>query len=250
MAESTDAAALRGTTQRMSPMRRTIGHRMLESLSTSAQLTSVVEADVTGTADLRRRMSEHVAKSAGVKLTLLPFFAVAALRALRDHPVINASIEPEQRHVSYHDSEDLSVAVDTPRGLLAPVIENAGELNVIELACKIADVAARAREGKCAPDELQGGTFTITNTGSRGSLIDTPIINQPQVAILGTGAVVERPVVMRTAGAGSEVVVRAMMHLSLSYDHRLVDGSDAARYLGDVKRSLETVESLVPDESA
>jgi 2-oxoglutarate dehydrogenase E2 component (dihydrolipoamide succinyltransferase) len=230
---------LRGTTERMSRARQLIARRMVESLQTSAQLTTVVEVDVTAIARLRDRAKADFEAREGVKLTFLPFFALAAVEALKVHPRLNASIEPDGNQVTYHDAEHLGIAVDTERGLMVPVIRNAGDLNVGGLARKIADLASRTRGGQVSPDDLAGGTFTLTNTGSRGALFDTPIINQPQVAILGTGTVVRRPVVVQDPALGEVIAVRSMVYLALSYDHRLVDGADAARFLGTVKARLE-----------
>ena len=230
-------SALRGTTQRMSRPRQVIAQRMVESLRVSAQLTTVVEADVTAIARLRDRAKADFEAREGVKLTFLPFFALAAVEALKMHPKLNAVINGDQ--VTYHDAEHLGVAVDTERGLMVPVIHNAGDLNIGGLARKIGDLAQRTRSGQVGPDELAGGTFTLTNTGSRGALFDTPIINQPQVAILGTGTVVRRPVVVKDAALGEVIAVRSMVYLALTYDHRLVDGADAARFLTTVKNRLE-----------
>ncbi len=232
-------SALRGTTQRMSRPRQVIAQRMVESLQTSAQLTTVVEVDVTSIARLRDRAKAGFEAREGVKLTFLPFFAQAAVEALKVHPKLNAVIDAENAQVTYHDAEHLGIAVDTERGLMVPVIHNAGDLNIGGLARKISDVAARTRSGQVGPDELAGGTFTLTNTGSRGALFDTPIINQPQVGILGVGTVVKRPVVVEDAALGEVIAVRSMVYLALTYDHRLVDGADAARFLVTVKNRLE-----------
>jgi pyruvate dehydrogenase E2 component (dihydrolipoamide acetyltransferase) len=230
-------SALRGTTQRMSRPRQVIAQRMVESLHVSAQLTTVVEADVTAIARLRTAARQDFEAREGVKLSFLPFFALAAVEALKVHPKLNAVIDGDQ--VTYHDAEHLGIAVDTERGLMVPVIHSAGDLNIGGLARKISDLASRARSGKVAPDELAGGTFTLTNTGSRGALFDTPIINQPQVAILGTGTVVKRPVVVEDPALGEVIAVRSMVYLALTYDHRLVDGADAARFLTTVRNRLE-----------
>jgi pyruvate dehydrogenase E2 component (dihydrolipoyllysine-residue acetyltransferase) len=230
-------SALRGTTQRMSRPRQVIAQRMVESLHVSAQLTTVVEADVTAIARLRAAAKQDFEAREGVKLNFLPFFALAAVEALKVHPQLNAVIDGDQ--VTYHDAEHLGIAVDTERGLMVPVIHSAGDLNIGGLARKISDLADRTRSGKVGPDELAGGTFTLTNTGSRGALFDTPIINQPQVAILGTGAVVKRPVVVTDPALGEVIAVRSMVYLALTYDHRLVDGADAARFLATVKNRLE-----------
>ncbi|MDP9444140.1 MAG: 2-oxoglutarate dehydrogenase, E2 component, dihydrolipoamide succinyltransferase, partial [Actinomycetota bacterium] len=230
---------LRGRTEKMSRLRKLIAARMVESLQTSAQLTTVVEVDVTGIARLRERVKDDFASREGVKLSFLPFFAKAAIDALKSHPSLNATIDTEAGEVTYFDAEHLSIAVDTERGLLSPVIKDAGDLSISGLARKIADLAERTRTNKITPDELSGGTFTLTNTGSRGALFDTPIINQPQVAILGTGAVVKRAVVIDDPNLGETIAVRQMAYLSLTYDHRLVDGADAARFLTAVKQRLE-----------
>ena len=230
-------SSLRGTTQRMSRPRQVIAQRMVESLHVSAQLTTVVEADVTAIARLRDLAKQDFEAREGVKLSFLPFFALAAVEALKVHPKLNAVIDGDQ--VTYHDAEHVGIAVDTERGLMVPVIHNAGDLNIGGLARKIGDLANRTRSGQVAPDELAGGTFTLTNTGSRGALFDTPIINQPQVAILGTGTVVKRPVVVTDPALGEVIAVRSMVYLALTYDHRLVDGADAARFLITVKNRLE-----------
>ncbi len=229
-------ASKRGTTEKMSRLRKTIARRMVESLQVSAQLTTVVEVDVTRIARLRDRAKNDFAQREGTKLSFLPFFALAAVEALKAHPTVNASIEDDV--VTYHGGEHLGIAVDTEKGLLVPVLKNAGDLNIAGLARGIADVAERTRSNKIMPDDLAGGTFTITNTGSRGALFDTPIINQPQVAILGTGAVVKRPIVV-TAEDGETIAIRSMVYLALSYDHRIVDGADAARFLTTMKQRLE-----------
>ena len=228
---------LRGTTVTMSRLRKVIAERMLESLHVSAQLTTVVEVDVTAIARLRDRAKASFEAREGTKLSFLPFFAVAVCEALKQHPVLNASVNGDQ--ITYHNAEHLGIAVDTERGLLVPVIRDAGDLNMGGVARKITDVAARTRDNKISPDELGGGTFTITNTGSRGALFDTPIINQPQVAILGLGAVVKRPMVMKGTDGGETIAVRSMVYLGLSYDHRIVDGADAARFLVTLKDRLE-----------
>ncbi|WP_440065293.1 2-oxoglutarate dehydrogenase, E2 component, dihydrolipoamide succinyltransferase [Streptosporangium sp. OZ121] len=229
---------LRGRTEKMSRLRQTIAKRMVESLQVSAQLTSVVEVDVTKIARLRDQAKAEFQRREGVKLTFTPFFALATIEALKQHPKLNATINSETNEVTYFDTEHLGFATDTERGLLVPVIKDAGDLNIAGLARKIADLAERTRTNKVSPDEITGGTFTLTNTGSRGALFDTPILNQPQVGMLGTGAVVKRPVVLDTP-EGEVIAVRSMMYLALSYDHRLVDGADAARFLTTIKRRLE-----------
>ena len=228
---------LRGTTVTMSRLRKVIAARMVESLQVSAQLTTVIEVDVTKIARLRDRSKATFEAREGVKLSFLPFFAVAVCEALKQHPVLNSSVEGDQ--IIYHGAEHLGVAVDTERGLLVPVIHNAGDLNMGGIARKISDLAARTRDNKVTPDELGGGTFTLTNTGSRGALFDTPIINQPQVAILGLGVVVKRPMVVKGEDGGETIAIRSMVYLGLSYDHRVVDGADAARFLVTLKERLE-----------
>jgi len=232
-------STLRGTTEQMSRARQLIAKRMVESLQTSAQLTTVVEADVTAIARLRDLAKADFEAREGVRLSFLPFFALAAVEALKVHPRLNAVIDTASATVTYHDAEHLGIAVDTDRGLMVPVIKKAGDLNIAGLARKIADLAQRTRAGRVSPDDLSGGTFTLTNTGSRGALFDTPIINQPQVAILGTGTVVKRPVVVEDPALGEVIAVRSMVYLALTYDHRLVDGADAARFLVTVKSRLE-----------
>jgi pyruvate dehydrogenase E2 component (dihydrolipoamide acetyltransferase) len=242
-AASAPAAAepspLRGKTEPLSRLRKVIAKRMVESLQVSAQLTTVVEVDVTPIARLRDSVKAEFAAREGVKLSFMPFFAKAAIDALKQHPSLNAAIDTEKGEVTYFDKENLAIAVDTEKGLLTPVIKEAGDLSIAGLARKIADVAERTRTNKITPDELSGGTFTLTNTGSRGALFDTPIINQPQVAILGTGSIVKRPVVIDDPNLGETIAVRSMVFLALTYDHRLVDGADAARYLSEVKQRLE-----------
>jgi len=233
-----EASALRGRTEKMSRLRRVIAERMVESLQTSAQLTTVVEVDVTRIAALRNRVKGDFEAREGVKLSFLPFFCKAAVEALKVYPQINSSIDLQAGTITYHEAENLGIAVDTDRGLLVPVIRDAGDLNIAGIARRIADLAERTRTNKVAPDELSGGTFTVTNTGSRGALFDTPIINMPQVAILGTGSVVKRPVVISDGGQ-DVIAIRSMVYLALSYDHRIVDGADAARFLSAVKARLE-----------
>jgi len=228
---------LRGTTVTMSRLRKVIAARMVESLQVSAQLTTVIEVDVTKIARLRDRAKATFEAREGVKLSFLPFFAVATCEALKQHPVLNSSVEGDQ--IIYHGTEHLGIAVDTERGLLVPVIHSAGDLNMGGIARKISDLAARTRDNKVTPDELGGGTFTLTNTGSRGALFDTPIINQPQVAILGLGAIVKRPMVVKGEDGGETIAIRSMVYLALSYDHRVVDGADAARFLVTLKERLE-----------
>jgi len=233
------ASPLRGTTEKVSRLRKVIAERMTESLHISAQLTQVMEVDVTVIARLREAVKADFLAREGVKLTYLPFFAKAAVDALKQHPKLNANLNTEAGEVTYFDRENIAFAVDTDRGLLTPVVKDAGDLSIAGLAKKIADIAQRTRTNKITPDDLTGGTFTITNLGSFGALFDTPIINQPQVAILGPGAVVKRPVVIDDPNLGETIAVRHMVYLSLTYDHRLVDGADAGRFLADVKQRLE-----------
>ena len=213
---------------------------MVESLQVSAQLTTVVEVDVTRIAGLRSRSKADFEAREGVRLSFLPFFAKAAIDALKTYPQVNASIDTDAGTVTYHEAEHLGIAVDTERGLLVPVIRDAGDLTLAGLARKITDLAERTRGNRITPDELSGGTFTLTNTGSRGALFDTPIINQPQVAILGTGTVVKRAVVVADPDTGADgIAIRSMAYFALTYDHRLVDGADAARFLVAIKQRLE-----------
>ena len=235
---SAEAEQLRGTTQKMSRLRQVISERMVDSLKVSAQLTTVIEADVTRIVALRGAKKEEFQAKTGAKLTFLPFFVKAAIDALKSHPKINASIEGKEVH--YWDHEHIGIAVDAPKGLMVPVIRNAGDLNITGIAKSIADLAARTRGGKIGPDELSGSTFTITNTGSAGALFDTPIINQPEVAILGVGTIVKRPAVIKDADGNEAIAIRSFVYLALSYDHRLVDGADAGRYLSDLKKRLES----------
>jgi 2-oxoglutarate dehydrogenase E2 component (dihydrolipoamide succinyltransferase) len=237
---ASEAANLRGTTQKLSRLRRVIAQRMVESLQISAQLTTLVEVDVTRIAQLRQRAKGDFEAREHVKLSFLPFFVKAAIDTLKVFPQVNASIDTEKGEVTYHDSEHIGIAVDTDRGLIVPVLRNAGDLNLAGLARGIADLAERTRTNKILPDELAGGTFTVTNIGSVGALADTPIINQPQVGILGTGAVVKRPVVVTDELGQDTIAIRSIANLVLTYDHRLVDGADAARFLSAVKRRVET----------
>ncbi len=231
-----EASALRGTTESMSRLRKVLAERAVASMQQSAQLTTVVEVDVTKIAAMRAKVQSAFVAATGTKLNFMPFFTLAAAEALKAHPKLNASIDGE--NITYHASENISFAVDTERGLLTPVIRDASTLTIAQIATQIADLASRTRENKLKPDELGGGTFTLTNTGSRGALFDTPVVFLPQVAILGTGVVSKRAVVVSTP-EGDSIAVRSMVYLALSYDHRLVDGADASRYLVDVKTRLE-----------
>lgn len=231
------SSALRGTREPMSRLRRVLAERAVASMQQTAQLTSVVEVDVTNVANLRERAKNDFLAKTGVKLSFMPFFTLAAAEALRAHPKINSSAEGDQ--IVYHDGENISFAVDTERGLLTPVIREAASLSIAQLAKQIADLADRTRSNQLKPDELSGGTFTVTNTGSRGALFDTPVVFLPQSAILGTGIVTKRPAVVLDASGNEAIAIRSMVYLALSYDHRIIDGADAARYLTDVKRRLE-----------
>ncbi len=233
---------LRGTTEKMSRIRKSIAAHMIDSLHVSAQLTTVVEVDVTSIARLRQAKKAEFEAREGVKLSFLPFFAKATVDALKQYPKLNASIDTDKGEITYHGAEHLAIAVDTEKGLMVPVVHDAGDLNIAGLAKKIADLADRTRNNKVLPDEVTGGTFTLTNTGSRGALFDTPILNQPQVGMLGTGSVVKRPVVIDDANLGETIAVRHMVYLALTYDHRLVDGADAARFLTAIKQRLEAAQ--------
>ena len=231
------ASPLRGTTEPMSRLRKVLAERAVASMVSTAQLTTVVEVDVTKIAQLRQKVQPAFVAKSGGKLNFMPFFALAAAEALRVHPKLNATIDGD--NIVYHGSENISFAVDTEKGLLTPVIRDAASLNIMEIAQQIADKAARTRANQLKPDELGGGTFTLTNTGSRGALFDTPVVFLPQVAILGTGVVTKRPVVVTDANGQDAISIRSMVYLALSYDHRLVDGADASRFLVDVKARLE-----------
>ncbi|AZZ39836.1 2-oxoglutarate dehydrogenase, E2 component, dihydrolipoamide succinyltransferase [Acidipropionibacterium jensenii] len=236
---SAEAAALRGTTEKMSRLRKVIASRMVDSLRVSAQLTATVEVDMTAISRIRKAEKAAFKAREGVGLSYLPFITKAIVEALKQNPKFNARIDTEAGTIEYGASENVGIAVDTPRGLLVPVIKNAGDLNIAGLAHQIGDLAARTRDNKVTPDELAGGTFTITNYGSAGALFDTPIVNQPEVAILGTGALVKRPVVVTNEFGEDTIAIRDMMYISLSYDHRLIDGAVAARFLTGVKNRLE-----------
>ncbi|MBN9327893.1 MAG: 2-oxoglutarate dehydrogenase, E2 component, dihydrolipoamide succinyltransferase, partial [Cellulomonas sp.] len=228
---------LRGTTEKASRLRQIIAERMVEALHTQAQLTTVVEVDVTKVARLRARAKDSFKAREGVNLTFLPFFVLAAVEALKAYPKVNGVLEGNQ--ITYHGSENVGIAVDTERGLVVPVMRDAGDLNLAGVARKIADLAGRTRANKVGPDELSGATFTVTNTGSGGAVIDTPIVPGGTSAILGTGAIVKRPVVVAGEDGADVIAIRSMCYLCLSYDHRLVDGADASRYLMAIKRRIE-----------
>ncbi|SDO76557.1 2-oxoglutarate dehydrogenase E2 component [Microbacterium sp. ru370.1] len=234
-----EVSPLRGTTQKMSRLRKVIAERAVASMQATAQLTTVVEVDVTKVAALRDRFKGEFQQKTGDKLSFLPFFAIAAIEALKTYPIINSTVEGDE--IVYPAQENVAIAVDTERGLLTPVVKDAGEKNIAQLAREIADLAARTRDNKLKPDELAGGTFTLTNTGSRGALFDTPIVFLPQSAILGLGAVVKKPGVVSVDGKDA-ISVRSYVYLALSYDHRIIDGADAARFLGAVKARLEAAQ--------
>ena len=229
----------RGTTEKAPRIRQVIAQRMKESLEVSAQLTQVQEVDMTRVVNVRARSKATFKQQNGVNLTYLPFIATAVTEALKQHPKLNAAYDQDEQKITYHDAEHLALAVDTDRGLLVPVIADAGDLSIPGLAKRIADVGERTRGGKIGPEELSGGTFTITNIGSVGALFDTPIINQPQVAILGTGTIEKRPKVVTDADGNDAIAIRHLMYLSLTYDHRIVDGADAGRFLQTLKARLE-----------
>ncbi|HEU4849619.1 MAG TPA: 2-oxo acid dehydrogenase subunit E2 [Terrimesophilobacter sp.] len=231
-----ETSPLRGTTVPMSRLRKVVAERAVISMQTSAQLTTVVEVDVTAVAKLRDEVKGDFQKKTGNKLSFLPFFTLAAAEALKAFPIINATIDGE--NIVYPGQENISIAVDTERGLLTPVIRNASDLDIAQLGGEIADLAARTRDNRLKPDELAGGTFTVTNTGSRGALFDTPVVFLPQSAILGTGIVAKKPVVVSDNGLDA-IAIRSVVYLALSYDHRIVDGADAARFLVAVKDRLE-----------
>ncbi|WP_433529287.1 2-oxoglutarate dehydrogenase, E2 component, dihydrolipoamide succinyltransferase [Micromonospora sp. CA-263727] len=232
-------SAKRGTTEKLPRIRAAIAKRMQQSLHEMAQLTTVIEVDVTKIAKLRAQAKESFVARHGVKLSFLPFFALAAIEALQTYPIVNARMDLDGGTITYPEAENLGIAVDTERGLLVPVIHNAGDLNLGGIAKRVADLAERTRTNKISPDEIAGATFTLTNTGSRGALFDTPIVPSPQSAMLGTGAVVKRPVVVNDPDLGEVIAVRQMVYLALSYDHRLIDGADAARFLVAIKERLE-----------
>jgi len=238
-APALETSPLRGTTQPMSRLRKVVASRAVESLNTTAQLTTIVEVDVTRLAQLRTQRKDEFQQKTGQKLSFLSFFSLAAVEALKAFPVINSTVEDE--NIVYPDHENLSIAVDTPKGLYTPVLRDASSKSIAEIAEGIADLAARTRDGKLKPDDLAGGTFTITNTGSRGALFDTPLVFLPQSAILGTGIVFKRPGVTTVDGVDA-ISVRSYVYLALSYDHRTIDGADAARYLSAVKARLEAAD--------
>ena len=232
-----EASPLRGTTVPMSRLRKVLSERAVASMQQSAQLTSVVEVDVTKIADMRQHVQAEFTQKAGTKLSFMPFFTLAAAEALAANPIINATVE--DTNIVYHGSDNISFAVDTDRGLLTPVLKDAAHMSISTMAQTIADMAERTRSNKLTPDELSGGTFTLTNTGSRGALFDTPVVFLPQSAILGTGIVTKRAAVVKDADGNDAIGIRSMVYLALSYDHRIIDGADASRYLMQVKTRLE-----------
>ncbi|HEU5127906.1 MAG TPA: 2-oxoglutarate dehydrogenase, E2 component, dihydrolipoamide succinyltransferase [Glycomyces sp.] len=234
-----EVSPLRGRTEKMSRLRQSAAKSLLQSMQTTAQLTTVREVDVTKVANLRAAKKDEFLERHGVKLSFLPFFSIAAIEALKQYPVVNASMNMEEKTVTYPESENVGFAVDTPKGLIVPVVKDAGDLNIPGLAKRIAEIARKAREGGLAPDDLFGATFTITNTGSVGALFDTPIVPLGQSAILGTAAIVKRPRVINDPELGEVIAVRSIMHLTLSYDHRLIDGADAARFLEAITKRIE-----------
>ncbi|AQA26255.1 2-oxoglutarate dehydrogenase, E2 component, dihydrolipoamide succinyltransferase [Rhodococcus sp. MTM3W5.2] len=234
-----ELAHLRGTTQKVNRIRQITAVKTRESLQTTAQLTQTFEVDVTKIVALRAQAKAGFAEREGVNLTFLPFFAKAVVEALGAHPNVNASYNEDAKEITYHAAEHLGIAVDTEQGLLSPVIHNAGDLSLAGLARAIADIAKRARSGGLKPDELAGGTFTVTNIGSQGALFDTPILVPPQAAMLGTGAIVKRPMVITDENGNESIGVRSMCYLPLTYDHRLIDGADAGRFLTTIKQRLE-----------
>ncbi|WP_026929198.1 2-oxoglutarate dehydrogenase, E2 component, dihydrolipoamide succinyltransferase [Glycomyces tenuis] len=234
-----EVSPLRGRTEKMSRLRQTAAKALLQSMQTTAQLTTVREVDVTKVAKLRAAKKDEFLARHGVKLSFLPFFSVAAIEALQQYPIVNASMNLEEKTITYPDAENVAFAVDTPKGLIVPVVKNAGDLNIPGLAKRIAEIADKARNGGLAPDDLFGGTFTITNTGSVGALFDTPIVPLGQSAILGTAAIVKRPRVINDPELGEIIAVRSVMNLTLSYDHRLIDGADAARFLAAITKRIE-----------
>jgi 2-oxoglutarate dehydrogenase E2 component (dihydrolipoamide succinyltransferase) len=230
-------SSLRGTTESMSRLRKVIAERAVASMQQSAQLTTVVEVDVTNIANMRKKVQADFTQRAGVKLNFMPFFTLATAEALQAHPKINSSVDGET--MVYHPSENISFAVDTDRGLLTPVIRDAASLSLAQIAQQISDLALRTRSNQLKPDELSGGTFTLTNTGSRGALFDTPVVFLPQSAILGTGIVTKRPAVVTDSHGNEAIAIRSLVYLALSYDHRIIDGADASRFLTDLKARLE-----------
>jgi 2-oxoglutarate dehydrogenase E2 component (dihydrolipoamide succinyltransferase) len=234
-----EVSPLRGRTEKMSRLRQAAAKALLNSMQSTAQLTTVREVDVTKVAKLRAAKKDEFLARHGVKLSFLPFFSIAAIEALQQYPVVNASMNMEEKTITYPEAENVGFAVDTPKGLIVPVVKNAGDLNIPGLAKRIAEIAKKARDGGLAPDDLFGATFTITNTGSVGALFDTPIVPLGQSAILGTAAIVKRPRVINDPELGEVIAVRSVMHLTLSYDHRLIDGADAARYLEAVTKRIE-----------
>jgi len=234
-----EVSPLRGTTQKMSRLRKVVAERAVASMQQTAQLTTFVEVDVTALAAYRTAKKDEFLQKTGDKLSFLPFFTLAAAEALQAYPIINSTVDGDS--IVYPASENISIAVDTERGLLTPVVRDAGTKNIAQIAHEIADLAARTRDNKLKPDELAGGTFTVTNTGSRGAMFDTPLVFLPQSAILGTGVVFKRPGVVTVDGVDA-ISVRSYVWLAISYDHRIIDGADAARFLSAIKNRLEAAD--------
>ena len=236
---SEEAKKLRGSTQKASRIRQTIAKRMRESLQNTSQLTQVTEVDVTPIAVLRKSTKDAFQQKHGVKLTYLPFFIKAVIEALQIHPEMNAQLSEDGKQIEYFDHEHIGIAVDTPRGLLVPVIKDAGSLSIAGISKAIDDLADRTRNNQIKPDELSGGTFSVTNIGSFGAIMDTPIINYPQSGILGVGTIVRRPMVVPAADGSESVAIRDMVYLPLTYNHELVDGADAGRFLKTIRERLQ-----------
>ncbi|WP_328841705.1 2-oxo acid dehydrogenase subunit E2 [Nakamurella leprariae] len=239
MAPSAEAVALIGTTVKLPRIRQSIAKNMLAGLQTAAQLTTVMEVDVTRVAALRARAKGAFEAREGVKLSFLPFFVKAIIEAAKQYPIVNSSISDDLKEITYHPTVNVGIAVDTPRGLIVPVIKSAEDLSIPGIARRIAELAARTRDNKIAPDELSGGTITVTNTGSVGALFDTPIFVPPQSAIVGTGTITKRPAVIQDADGNDVIAIRSLMYLAMSYDHRNIDGADASRFLMAVKKRVE-----------
>lgn len=238
-APKVEVSSKRGTTEKAPRIRQTVAKRMVESLATSAQLTTVQEIDLTRLVALRNKAKDGFAAREGAKLTFLPFFTKAVTEALQQFPQFNSSMSDDYKEITYHGSENIGLAVDTPKGLLVPVVKDAGDLNIAGLAKRIGDVASRARSGQIGPEELAGSTFTISSTGQTGGVFFTPIINQPNVAILGIGSTNKRPAIIQDAEGNDVIAIRSLAYFSLTYDHRVVDGADAGRFLNFLKQRLE-----------
>ncbi|MGD7003190.1 2-oxoglutarate dehydrogenase, E2 component, dihydrolipoamide succinyltransferase [Corynebacterium halotolerans] len=234
-------AELIGTTQKVNRIREITAAKMVESLQTTAQLTHVQEVDMTRVAELRKANKQAFQDKYGANPTYLVFIVKAVAEALVSHPNVNASYNAETKEMTYHADVNIGIAVDTPQGLLVPVIKKAQELTLPEIAKEIVDLADRARNKKLRPDDLSGGTFTVTNIGSEGALLDTPVLTPPQAGILGTAAIEKRPVVVTDEGVDS-IAIRQMAYLPFTYDHQVVDGADAGRFVTTIKDRLETAD--------